>query len=188
MCGIAGIATLSQLDRLGVPHLLDMFSASMAARGPDAEGTWISPSGGSAMVHRRLSILDVSSRANQPMRSADGRYVLVFNGEIYNYEELRGELERRGRVFATTGDTEVLLQMYIEHGTAMLNRLRGMYAFAIWDEVSRRLLLARDPFGIKPLYFALANGQFYFASQVQALRSLPGAGQSHEPEVSEQVR
>ena len=154
---------------------------SLAVRGPDAHGSWVSKGGGAAMVHRRLSILDVDARSDQPMRSADGRYALAFNGEIYNYAELRAELERRGRTFSTTGDTEVLLQMYIEYGTAMLNRLRGMYAFAIWDEAERKLVLARDPFGIKPLYYATGEGQFHFASQVRALCSIPGLDLRKEP-------
>ncbi len=126
------------------------------------------------MVHRRLSIIDVAERSNQPMRSSDGRYVLVFNGEIYNYAELRQELEARGEVFATSGDTEVLLRLYMTQGAAMLNRMRGMYAFAVWDESEQKLFLARDPLGIKPLYYATAEGQFYFASQARALRETPG--------------
>ena len=174
MCGIAGIASLSDSLRNDFLDQLKQLSQSLEIRGPDADGNWVSPGGAVAMAHRRLSILDVRERANQPMRSADGRYVLVFNGEIYNYRELREELERRGRKLVTTGDTEVLLQLYMEHGTAMLNRLRGMYAFAIWDEVEQRLVLARDPFGIKPLYYGVSQGHFYFASQVRALRGIPG--------------
>jgi asparagine synthase (glutamine-hydrolysing) len=181
MCGIAGITALAGSLRSDFPDLLKIFSQSLTIRGPDADGTWVSEKEISAMVHCRLSILDVDARADQPMRSADGRFVLVFNGEIYNYAELRAELEQRGRNFATTSDTEVLLQMYIEHGTEMLNRLRGMYAFAVWDEVERRLVLARDPFGIKPLYYSIKNGQFYFASQVRAMRRIPGMDLRAEP-------
>jgi asparagine synthase (glutamine-hydrolysing) len=160
--------------RLDFPDLLNTLSRNLEIRGPDAAETWVSKRATAALAHRRLSIVDVNERANQPMRSSDGRFVLVFNGEIYNYKQLRAQLERRGRTFVTTGDTEVLLQMYAEHGTAMLNRLRGMYAFAIWDELEQKLVLARDPFGIKPLYYATGENHFYFASQVRALRAIPG--------------
>jgi asparagine synthase (glutamine-hydrolysing) len=115
------------------------------------------------------------------MHSADGRYTLVFNGEIYNYQELREDLEQRGRTFATTSDSEVLLQMYADYGAAMLNRLRGMYAFGIWDDVKQQLFLARDPFGIKPLYYAEALGRLYFASSVKALLTVPGVDVREEP-------
>lgn len=174
MCGIAGIQALADVLRFDFPDLLNTLSRNLAVRGPDADATWVSPRGTAALAHRRLSIVDVNERANQPFRSPDGRLVLAFNGEIYNYKELRAELERRGRTFLTTSDTEVLLQMYAEHGTAMLRRLRGMYAFAIWDEAEQKLVLARDPFGIKPLYYASSEGHFYFASQVRALRAIPG--------------
>lgn len=146
----------------------------MTSRGPDAEGQWISPKGNVALGHRRLSIIDLAARSDQPMHSLDRRYSIVFNGEIYNYQDLRQELEEKGRRFVTTGDTEVLLQMYAEYGTAMLERLRGMYAFGIWDEMEQTLLLARDPLGIKPLYYAEGNGCLYFASQVKALLDAPG--------------
>ncbi len=181
MCGIAGIYSYAGALSYDFPELLKFFSQSLAIRGPDADGIWVSKGKVAAMIHRRLSILDVDPRADQPMRSADGRFVLVFNGEIYNYAELRAELEQRGRTFATTSDTEVLLQMYIEYGTAMLKRLRGMYAFAVWDEVERKLVLARDPFGIKPLYYGSRDGHFYFASQVRAMRGIPGIDLRAEP-------
>lgn len=115
------------------------------------------------------------------MHSSDGRYTIVFNGEIYNYEELREELEAKGRRFRTSGDTEVLLEMYAEYGLGMLARLRGMYAFGIWDQRTGELFLARDPFGIKPLYYAEGNGIIYFASQVRALITAPGVDLREEP-------
>lgn len=152
----------------------------MVSRGPDAEGHWVSPGGTVAFGHRRLSILDLDARSDQPMHSADGRYSIVFNGEIYNYLELREQLEAKGRRFVTTGDTEVLLQMYAEYGMAMLKDLRGMYAFGIWDEVAQKLILARDPLGIKPLYYAEGEGCLYFASQVKALLQAPGIDLSEQ--------
>lgn len=173
MCGIAGILSLTGVLRFDFPDLLNTLSRNLAIRGPDADETWVSKRGTAALAHRRLSIVDVTERANQPMRSSDGRFVLVFNGEIYNYKQLRAELERRGRAFVTTSDTEVLLQLYAEYGTSMLNRLRGMYAFAIWDEAEQKLVLVRDPFGIKPLYYGTGDGHLYFASQARALRAIP---------------
>ena len=130
--------------------------------------------------HRRLAIIDLSDRASQPMTSDDGRFVVVFNGEIYNYLQLRTELETNGARFRTTSDTEALLHLYARHGAEMVHRLRGMFAFAIWDEAQRRLFLARDPYGIKPLYTANDGWTFRFASQVKAL--LAGGHVSRDPE------
>jgi asparagine synthase (glutamine-hydrolysing) len=130
--------------------------------------------------HRRLSILDLSERALQPMASENGRFVIVFNGEIYNYPELRRELTKQGACFRTTSDTEVLLHLYARHRAKMLHCLRGMFAFAIWDEERRGLFLARDPYGIKPLYTANDGRTFRFASQVKAL--LAGGQVSRDPE------
>jgi asparagine synthase (glutamine-hydrolysing) len=131
--------------------------------------------------HRRLSIIDLSDRASQPMTSEDGRFVVVFNGEIYNYPQLRTELEADGTHFCTTSDTEVLLHLYARHGAAMVHRLRGMFAFAIWDQVRRRLFLARDPYGIKPLYTANDGWTFRFASQVKALVAGGNLSRDFEP-------
>ena len=142
---------------------------SMSRRGPDAEGEWLSPEGRIGFGHRRLSIIDTSERGNQPMFTPDRRFGIVFNGEIYNFHELRAELEREGENFESHSDSEVLLRMYERRGPAMLPRLRGMYAFAIWDERERRLFLARDPYGIKPLYYSAVRGTFRAASQVRAL-------------------
>lgn len=139
----------------------------MHDRGPDAEGLW--SSAGMVLGHRRLAILDLDARANQPMVSADGRYAIVFNGEIYNFRELRRELEADGVAFRTTSDTEVLLTLFAREEERMLPRLRGMFAFAIWDTQSRELFLARDPYGIKPLYYTRTKLGFAFASQVKAL-------------------
>lgn len=138
-------------------------------RGPDGEGLWTAPDGRLALGHRRLAIIDLSDAAAQPMADVSGRWIGVFNGEIYNYLELRRELESLGRRFQTRSDTEVLINAVAEWGEAALKRLRGMFAFALWDAQERALWLARDRFGVKPLYYAQANGALWFASQARAL-------------------
>lgn len=181
MCGIAGLRVLRTARLLDGRAALEQFSSVLATRGPDASGSWFSPDGGTGLAHWRLSIIDLDSRSDQPMQTGDGRYTISFNGEIYNYRELRQELEQRGRSFRTTSDTEVLLQMYAEYGTAMLPRLRGMFAFGLWDERKQELILARDAFGIKPLYYAEGDGHLFFASQVRALLQAPGVDLREEP-------
>ncbi|MGA8529020.1 MAG: asparagine synthase (glutamine-hydrolyzing), partial [Acidobacteriaceae bacterium] len=166
---------------IGPRATLERFSSALATRGPDASGVWLSRSGAAGLAHRRLSIIDLDSRSDQPMQTADGQFTISFNGEIYNYRELRAELEKRGRNFRTTSDTEVLLAMYAEYGAAMLPRLRGMFAFGLWDEAKQELILARDAFGIKPLYYAEGDGHLYFASQVRALVPAPGVDLREEP-------
>ena len=167
MCGIAAVFALpGARDFLGI-EAVDRMTARMHNRGPDAEGVWQEP--GVWLGHRRLAILDLDGRANQPMRSACGRYVIVFNGEIYNFRELRGELAGKGVAFRTSSDTEVLLALFAQEGAAMLSRLRGMFALVIWDSVARRAFAARDPYGIKPLYWAQTEDGVLLASQVKAL-------------------
>lgn len=152
----------------------------MAARGPDGSGEWISPGGEIGLGHRRLAIIDLSPAGAQPMSWAEGRYWITYNGEIYNYRELREELEDGGVLFRSHGDTEVILALYERDGLGMLPRLRGMFAFALWDEREHILLLARDPLGIKPLYYSTEGGYFRFASQVKALEA--GGAISCEPD------
>jgi asparagine synthase (glutamine-hydrolysing) len=161
-------------------ELLAMRDA-MRHRGPDGEGIWISDNRDVGLAHRRLSIIDLSDSGAQPMASRDGRLRVVFNGEIYNYKSLRAELEAKGYRFQSQSDTEVLLYLYAEHGTDMVHALRGMYAFAIWDENKKGLLLARDPFGIKPLYYADGGTAFRFASQVKALLRSPHVDTTPDP-------
>jgi asparagine synthase (glutamine-hydrolysing) len=169
MCGIAGIfAHRPSAAPVDAAELLRVREA-MARRGPDGEGLWIGPAARVGLAHRRLAVIDLSEAAAQPMASADGRLRITFNGEIYNYRELRERLEARGRVMRTQSDTEVLLHLYDEMGADMLGELRGMFAFAIWDETRQGLFLARDPFGIKPLYYADDGSTLRFASQVKAL-------------------
>ena len=169
MCGIVGTCDLSS----GAGQL-DAMSAAIAHRGPDADGTWRSSddAGRVQLGHRRLSIIDLSAAANQPFVK-DG-LVLVFCGEIYNYRELRAELQATGSSFRTSSDTEVLLEAWRRWGPASLRRLRGMFAFALFDEQEGTLTLARDPFGIKPLFWMAQDGGVAFASELKGLRPLLG--------------
>ena len=148
-------------------------TATMLHRGPDASGIWVCPKSETALGHRRLSIIDTSDAGTQPMASGDGRYVISFNGEIYNYLELRPLLEAKGSVFHTRTDTEVLIEAMRHWGPEGLARLDGMFAFALHDTVTGELLLARDAFGEKPLYFVANDRRFAFASELHALQTLP---------------
>jgi asparagine synthase (glutamine-hydrolysing) len=141
----------------------------MRLRGPDSEGAWSHETIPTALGFRRLAIIDLEARANQPMVSDDARYVIVFNGEIYNYKELRSQLQVQGEIFRTESDTEVILKLYARRGCEMLSALRGMFAIAIWDSLRQEVFLARDPYGIKPLYLARTASGWIFASQVKAL-------------------
>ncbi|MBI5445202.1 MAG: DUF1933 domain-containing protein, partial [Deltaproteobacteria bacterium] len=140
---------------------------TMTRRGPDDFGTWCQ--GQVGLGHRRLSILDLSSAAHQPMASADGRAVIVFNGEIYNYRELRSTLSAKGESFRSTSDTEVILSAYLRWGESVIEDLDGIFAFAIWDRQAKRLLLARDRMGVKPLYYSQTARSLWFASEVKAI-------------------
>jgi asparagine synthase (glutamine-hydrolysing) len=181
MCGVNGI--FAYHAAASAPDAAELLATrdAMRARGPDGSGAWWSSDRRCGLGHRRLAILDLSDRASQPMASADGRIVVTFNGEIYNYEALRAELEAAGARFRTTSDTEALLHLYARHGAAMVHRLRGMFAFAIWDETRRELFLARDPYGIKPLYTANDGWTFRFASQVKALLAGGRVSRDTEP-------
>jgi asparagine synthase (glutamine-hydrolysing) len=153
----------------------------MRPRGPDGAGIWISPRDTIGLAHRRLSIIDLSDAAAQPMQIHNGRYRIVSNGEIYNYQSLRRELEGEGCNFHSTSDTEVLLYLYAKRGADMVHALRGMFAFAIWDESKRGLFLTRDHFGIKPLYIHDDGKTFRCASQVKALMAGNGIKKAIEP-------
>ncbi len=168
MCGIAGIVSfegrpvrLAELRRM---------CAFLAHRGPDDEGFYVAPSAGLAM--RRLSIIDLAT-GRQPVSNEDGTVWCVFNGEIYNFQELRRDLEGRGHSFSTGTDTEVIVHLYEERGARCVEALRGMFAFAVWDEREQSLLLARDRVGIKPLYYGQVGGRLAFASELKALLALP---------------
>jgi asparagine synthase (glutamine-hydrolysing) len=145
------------------------FQHALHHRGPDDSGMWMNAIGSVGLAHTRLAILDLSSNGHQPMVSSCGGQVICFNGEIYNFKALRSELLQAGAVFQTHSDTEVLLQLYAREGEAMVGRLRGMFAFCIWDEAKQQVLLARDPLGIKPLYVHEGKGILAFASELRAL-------------------
>src|SRR5918999_5356839 len=162
MCGICGIVSVAGADR----RRLEQMSATLVHRGPDSSGIHVD--GPVGLAARRLSIIDLET-GDQPIANEDGSLVVVQNGEIYNYRALRQELEQRGHRFRTHGDTEVLVHAYEEWGERFAERLRGMFAVAIWDAPRRRLVLARDRFGIKPLYYRDVGGELLFASELRAL-------------------
>ena len=175
MCGIAGY--------FGGFHepLLDRMGAIIAHRGPDDRGEWLDPERLVGLAHRRLSILDTSSGGHQPMSALNGAVQITYNGEIYNFRELARDLEAKGHTFLTRSDTEVLLAMYLEHGTEMMSHLNGMFAFALWDARERQLLLARDHLGVKPLYYTTVQSGFLFASELKALLLSPEVDRRIDP-------
>src|SRR5436190_23680484 len=171
MCGIAGVVEFER-PLADVSRLAAALDASLAHRGPDGAGTWNSSSAPDVLlVHRRLAIIDPGQGGAQPMSTSDGRHTIVFNGEIYNYRELRAGLESRGVRVSGASDTEVLLRLIALDGPDALSRVRGMFAFACWDATARSLLVARDRFGIKPLYLAATAQRVAFASELGALRA-----------------
>ncbi len=185
MCGIAGWSLRPGASL--TPEMLEAMAAAIRHRGPDDHDSWQAPGGGAALTHNRLSIIDLSPAGRQPMISESGR-VLSFNGEIYNFRGLRAELERAGHRFRSRTDSEVVLRGFDEWGTGVLRRLRGMYALALWSPDDQSLLLARDPTGMKPLYFAdLPGGAgVAFASEVKAFLALPGFVPRVSPSALEQ--
>ncbi|HZD20324.1 MAG TPA: asparagine synthetase B, partial [Burkholderiales bacterium] len=162
MCGLAGYLS----PRRYADEVLAAMTTSLAHRGPDAAGYF--RDGPVALGHRRLSVIDIAG-SPQPMSTPDGDLTIIFNGEIYNFRELRTALGARGHRLRTAGDTEALLYAYREYGTRMLEHLQGMFAFALWDRARGRLLLARDRLGIKPLYWALTDQELLFGSEIKAL-------------------
>ncbi|HQU14827.1 MAG TPA: N-acetylglutaminylglutamine amidotransferase [Gammaproteobacteria bacterium] len=170
MCGICGEFRFDAA--LPEPQALARMTAALARRGPDHAGAYFD--GPLALGHRRLAIIDLSARSNQPLVDQDLGLVLVFNGTIYNYRELRAELAGRGHRFYSDGDSEVILKAYREWGERCVERFHGMFAFAVWDARARRLFLARDRLGIKPLYYTLDRGRLRFASTSQALLAAGG--------------
>lgn len=170
MCGIAGI--LGQPPHLAGRETGLKMAHAIRHRGPDRQDAWAGE--GILLAHARLSILDLSEAGNQPMSSPSGRHVIVFNGEIYNHADLRAELESAGETFVGHSDTEVLLRIFEKEGVGCLGRLNGIFALAVWDKISRRLTLARDRFGVKPLYVRRANGVLWFASEPKAIFAAGG--------------
>jgi asparagine synthase (glutamine-hydrolysing) len=169
MCGLVGIMDMRNQHRVEKEVLVRM-TDTLVHRGPDDSGYFIEDNLGFGF--RRLSIIDLQG-GHQPIFNEDGSVVLVCNGEIFNYRELRAKLKQKGHVFRTDCDVEVLLHLYEDHGTDFLNQLNGQFAFAIYDRKEKRLFLARDHFGINPLYFTLADGIFIFASEIKAILEHP---------------
>ena len=169
MCGLAGILELD-----GAPvaaPLVTRMAEAIAHRGPDGRGTWAGH--GAGLGHRRLAVIDLSPGGRQPMQTADGRYVIAYNGEVYNFNELRAELAAQGHRFHTETDTEVVLTAFAAWGPECLDRFNGMFAFAVWDKVERTMFLARDRYGVKPLYYTLVGRTLLFASEVKAFLQHP---------------
>jgi asparagine synthase (glutamine-hydrolysing) len=179
MCGITAIFSYGNSTNVSREELIRV-KDRMVARGPDGSGVWFSTDGHVGLAHLRLAVIDLTENGTQPMISENGESIIVFNGEIYNHRQLRADLEMKGYRFRSNSDTEVLLHLYAEKGARLVEDLRGMYAFAIWDERKKGLFLARDPFGIKPLYFSDDGKTLRVASQVKAL--LAGGGVDTYPE------
>src|SRR5262245_49272462 len=175
MCGLAGY--FGDFE----PERLQAMSALVAHRGPDDSGVWTDRAAGIGLALRRLAILDLRPEGHQPMANEDGSIQLVFNGEIYNFGPLREELEAKGHVFRSRTDTEVIVHLYEEEGPRCLMRLNGMFALALWDARRRSLLLARDPLGIKPLYYAETRAGLVFASELKALLVHPEVSRELDP-------
>lgn len=169
MCGIAGYINLNNQPASGV--ILKNMTQAIKHRGPDGEGHYLD--GNMAIGHRRLSIIDLSPAGHQPMMSSDGRFVLSYNGEVYNFKELRTELEAKGHQFKSRTDSEVVLHAMMEWGEKALLKFNGMFAFALWDKVERTMFIARDRYGIKPVYYSLQDNIFIFGSEVKAILAHP---------------
>ena len=173
MCGISGALQVKNTD-FDWQQILPQMAAVIAHRGPDDSGFWFDAEAGIGLAQRRLSIVDLSPEGHQPMRSADGRYVVVFNGEIYNFGKLRAELESLGHQFRGHSDTEVMLAAICEWGlAAAVQRFVGMFAFGLWDRREQMLHLVRDRIGEKPLYYGWVGEVFLFGSELKALRAHP---------------
>src|SRR5437763_3623080 len=177
MCGIAGVLFHDPMRTIDLASLKSM-AGSVAHRGPDAQGLWTGP--GIGLAHRRLSIIDLAG-GDQPIGNEDGSVQAVFNGEIYNYQRLRADLQGKGHCFRTQSDTEVIAHLYEDEGTQLVQRLRGMFAFALWDGRRRRLLLARDRVGIKPLYFCRDAEKIVFGSELKTILAHGSAPRTIDP-------
>jgi asparagine synthase (glutamine-hydrolysing) len=181
MCGITALYAYGDDAPPVSREELEAINERMRPRGPDAGGVWLSDDGRVGLGARRLAIIDLSPEGNQPLSDTAGERMIVFNGEIYNHRELRARLVRRGVRFHSSADTEVLLELYRAYGAEMVELLRGMFAFAIWDKRERRLFVARDPYGIKPLYFADDGRTLRLASTVKALLAGGAVSRTHDP-------
>src|SRR5262245_51935384 len=178
MCGIIGVVSRRPVERDLIVQMRD----SLRHRGPDDRGVWQSDDGRVTLGHRRLAIVDLSQRGHQPMSDRSGKLWITFNGEIYNYRELRRQLEARGYLFRTATDTEVILEAYREWGRDCLTRLNGMFAFGLYDSTKRVLLMARDRVGEKPLFYSHTAGKLALASELKALMADPMFPRQLDPE------
>ena len=173
MCGISGIYNLFNKD-INSKKIIEKIIKIQNSRGPDGNAMWISDCKKIILGHNRLSIIDLSDKARQPFISKDKNFTITFNGEIYNYKEIKKELIQKDIIFKSNSDTEVIVEAYKYWGLESLKKFRGMFSFALWDIQKHKLILARDPLGIKPLYYTNKNGVIYFASQIKSLLSIDG--------------
>src|ERR1019366_10826522 len=169
MCGIAGLVKLKQTTV--EPTLLRVMIGALARRGPDDSGVFLDSNVG--LAHARLSIIDLEG-GHQPMSIENGSHWITFNGEIFNYIELRDELQKQGHRFTTRSDTEVILRLYLEKGEECVHYFNGQWAFAIWDARQRKLFLSRDRYGVRPLFYTVSGDDFIFASEIKAILACPG--------------
>src|ERR1700723_4651534 len=179
MCGICGKLEFDRNASVGAPLIRTMLD-TIRHRGPDDQGVYVSPQVG--LGHARLSIIDLAG-GHQPLSNEDGTVWIVFNGEIYNYKELREGLLARGHRFKSESDTEVIVHLYEEYGTDCVQKLRGMFAFALWDAAKRTLFLARDRVGIKPLYYYRGKSFFSFSSEIKAILTDPAVDREVDPKI-----
>ncbi len=182
MCGIAGIVNYSSNDSQINPKILKDMSDVIIHRGPDSDGHWISSDNKCGFSFRRLAIIDLTDAGNQPMTTTDGRFTIVFNGEIYNHKQIRDELEQKGYEYKSQTDTETILNGFLEYGKDIVLKLTGMFSFAIWDSERKEIFAARDRIGIKPFYFTEKNGNFIFASEIKSIFQHPDIS----PELNDQ--
>ncbi len=180
MCGILGIVNIENRHPVDPAMLQDM-ARTMTHRGPDGAGVWIQPNAQCGLAHRRLSIVDLSDAGHQPMATPDERVWVTFNGEIYNYPELRSDMEARGYSFRSNSDTEVILYLYREYGDSFYEYLDGDFGIGLWDSDKQQLVLCRDRAGVKPVYYAHVDGRFIFASEIKALLKYPGIEKGIDP-------
>ena len=178
MCGISGV--YNSLNKpINSRTIVEKIVKLQNSRGPDDQGIWQSSCGRLCFGHNRLTIIDLSKKGRQPFISNDKNYIITFNGEIYNFREIKKELTDKNVIFKSNSDTEVIIESYKHWGLDFVKKLRGMFAFVIWDSIKKKLILARDPFGIKPLYYSKKNGIIYFASQVKSLLSIENISSSY---------
>ncbi|MAJ24214.1 MAG: asparagine synthase (glutamine-hydrolyzing) [Rickettsiales bacterium] len=185
MCGFIGVVSLNNIDRsISLDRKFDRAYQRLKARGPDAKGTWIDKN--SYFLHTRLKILDLSKESAQPMKKDN--YIICFNGEIYNFKDIKEELIKKGHSFISNGDTEVLITAWIEWGDAMLEKLDGMFSFVIWDVKNKNLFLARDRFGKKPLAYCIKNNSIYFSSDIKSLNYIISGGEVNKEAIHSLLR